>query len=172
MKTNETIDEGRTVTCRLASTSRKRYADLARAAIEQGQAKALREYLAKGLDPQSELFLPYPHLGFCNLIDIAARHGQLECMKTLNDFGAKPTEKGMISLMKDVRNRHVIFLFLSMGHLGPAGLTASGALWSKRLKKRLSPQSFENYLQACSEWEREQLASESVATLTRRPHAL
>jgi hypothetical protein len=157
---------------RLISTSCKRHADLARAAIERGQGKALREYLAEGLDPQSELFSPYPHGGFCNLIDIAAWHGQLECMKALNDFGAKPTEVCMISLMRDARNRHVIFFLLSMGHLGPSDLTASGALWSKRLRKKLSPQSFESYLQACCEWEREQLASESVVTSTRRPHAL
>jgi len=136
----------------------ERRARLASNALVRGHDHTLRRHLAEGLDPES--FYYSRSCGFWSqrMIGEAAWGGDVECVKALEDAGARLTDEEIVRAMSPSHNKRMVAYLLTTGKFDPAGSMSSGRSWADAISQ-LRPEPLRNVVQAISEWERSQLSS-------------
>lgn len=158
MKSRNPVGSGEGNTRKRLENEADRRAQLASYAIDRGHAHTLRRHLLQGLN--SHAF--YYHRGFSSgtLIDKAAWLGQLECVKVLEEAGARLSEAGILDAIILEENHHIVAYLLETEKFDPSGVTECGRPWAEAIRLP-TPEAASSYVRAISEWERSKIASET-----------
>lgn len=137
-------------------TDAEHRARLATYAVERGHAHTLRRHLAEGLDAEAKFF--YRGVGFTSerLMGEAVWLGSVECVKALEDAGARLTDEEILRALHARHNREMVAYLLASGKLDPHGSTTSGVPWTDAIAG-LCQESMSNLVEAISDWERVKL---------------
>jgi hypothetical protein len=159
MKSRNPISSGESNTRKRLENEADRRAQLASYAIDRGHAHTLRRHLLQGLNPHAF----YYHRGFSSstLIDRAAWHGALECLRALEEAGARVSEEGILNTIILEENHHIVAYLLETEKFDPSGLMESGRPWAEAIRLP-TPGAASSYVRAISEWERSKITSEAL----------
>ncbi|MGF6181247.1 hypothetical protein ABIB42_002260 [Massilia sp. UYP32] len=137
-------------------TAAEHRARLATYAVERGHAHTLRRHLAEGLDPEAKFF--YRGVGFTSerLMGEAVWLGSVDCVKALEDAGARLTDEEILRALHPGHNREMVAYLLATGKFDPYGQMTSGRPWADAIDE-LDQESMSDLVKIISEWERAKL---------------
>ncbi|MBE3025955.1 hypothetical protein OX462_12135 [Janthinobacterium sp. SUN098] len=167
MKNSKKVNNSYRGKCGGSETEAKRLARLASYAIERGHAHTLRRHLNSGLAADAMFYHWGSGHGPWTLIETAARRGQLECFKALEEAGALISENAILSAVEDKLDQGVLAHLLAHRKFDPRDIMQAGCSWSD-YANRCSLRAAPILERAISELERDELNSVSAPSISRR----